>query len=228
MSSIFNNKTCPGGAVHCHTGAGSVSFPEYNTKIEATFNNLYSKGWVSGFLNWKGCKAGDIVLLNFGLHYNDHNQYNNMMKILAHDINTYLNSTQHGYLLYMQTFPQHFRIGSKKAGYYTPHEDQGEGSEISGKRCAPYHDINIAHRHDWRNRIADTYLKNTTIPIIRVSEGLYSQFDAHVDGDSTLTPFNRADCTHYCLHSAAFDYVHMMTYNHLLLHVPLLPAEPEK
>ena len=147
------------------------------------------------------------------------------MRSIANEINTYLLNNNHAQLFYLQTYPQHFRIGSKKAGYW---DDKWNSTERRGKRCAPYHDMNVAHHHDWRNRIADTYLKNTTIPIIRVSEGLYSQFDAHVDGDSTLTPFNRADCTHYCLHSAAFDYIHMMTYNHLLLHVPLLPAEPEK
>ena len=147
------------------------------------------------------------------------------MKQIAIDINTYLSNQSHAHLFYLQTYPQHFRSGSRKAGYW---EDKVEPSERRAKRCAPFRDINIAHKHDWRNRIADTYLMNTTAPIIRVSEGLYSQFDAHVDGDSTLIPFDGPDCTHYCLHSAAFDYIHLMTYNHLLLHVPPLPAEPEK
>ena len=161
------------------------------------------------------------------------------MKILSHDIHTYLASVNHGYLFYRETLPTHFWDGSDKAGYYAPPPTpgsasgsgvyQGVGNEThSSKHCVPYHNITIAHHHDWRNRIADTYLMNTTIPIIRIAEGLYSQFDAHVDGDSTLTPFHKADCTHYCLHSAVFDYIHMITYNHLLLHVLPLPAEPEK
>ena len=52
--------------------------------------------------------------------------------------------------------------------------------------------------------------------IIKIAHGLYSQYDAHVGGDSKIIDFNIPDCGHYCAQSGIFNFVRRMIFNNIL------------
>ena len=87
------------------------------------------------------------------------------------------------HILFLETPPTHFNITKDTNGYYKLSKD---------KRCAPLADVEVAHRMDWRNRILEEKFNNNNVTIISIADMLRSQWDAHIDGDSRLTPFEKA------------------------------------
>jgi hypothetical protein len=148
-----------------------------------------------------------IILVSFGLHYNkdngkniqeiDNGHYFNHMQLFLLDCQAMLSNSNSSLKVYfIQTFFQHF--SNSENGYYNG----------SSNACASFVDDDVAAEKDWRNRIADLLLIPAKIPIIRISSGLKSQWDAHM---------GHGDCTHYCYPSGVFTYIMDVLYNSLLV-----------
>lgn len=74
--------------------------------------------------------------------------------------------------------------------------------------CAPIADEKQAYQKDWRNRLLEEHLPAfKSHHIVRISEALYSQYDAHVNYGDSFRPEPHMDCTHYWTGSGVFRYV---------------------
>ena len=86
--------------------------------------------------------------------------------------------------------------------------------------CAPfsydYTNATLVAEHDYRNAILHALLKNDNVfTIIPIAHGLYSQWDAHVEG-SKIVSYAGFDCTHWCYPSGVFKFVQRMVYNYIV------------
>jgi hypothetical protein len=150
----------------------------------------------------------------------------------------------HTLFFFLETFPQHFTNEYNGNGYYYVPQ--------ASEHCVPHTASPAKqYELDIRNRIADEIflssssqqpqqqeeevkkeeevvgeekmgLRKSDIPIIRVVEGLSSQYDAHVEGGENIminahhaNPHFDADCTHWCAQAGMFQYVHRVVYNYI-------------
>jgi len=213
---IYNNVTCPfGRKEHCHYLPGlnsmSATIESINSSLYFGWFDGYTRGYLGNICQHFNLGPNDIIIMNFGVHYNNvgrliKSHYEDHLKMFVSDAKTI--STP---LYFMESLPQHFSRsnGDTQNGYFFDPE--------ATKSCAPIGNgsIDVAASRDWRNRLAEQYL-NDVVPIIEVASALYSQYDAHVDGDSPLVDFDRADCTHYCAPSGVFHYIFAVIYNTFL------------
>ena len=102
MSNIYNSKTCPEGKVRCHVGGDSqISFPEYNTTIDVQSYPWYLDNLLRNLSYKHNYNKNDIVIINFGLHYNGRDDYNGLISRIASDIKTYYTNESHIQLFYL-------------------------------------------------------------------------------------------------------------------------------
>lgn len=174
-------KVCPLHSVHCHIGGGLIQFPLLNSSI--VYRNMYTyhrKSLMNEVLI--GCSVEDVVILNIGAHYNAKEEFEEHMQNLATDLYKIRHYRGSPIVLFRESLPTHFSYSVNQSGYF----QQGEVSTS----CKPYsHIMNTTeiYNKDWRNRIADKYLNLSNIDgVIRMAEALYSQYDAHIDGDSKV------------------------------------------
>lgn len=154
------------------------------------YNNIFIDKYATSY---------DIIIYNFGLHYNKYPDKNDITPD-EQDFITHLqqfvleynkigfNTKDSSKLYFMEVLHQHFP--QIENGYFA-----GGGGNQS---CKDFYDYKIAKEQDWRNRALDNVLLLSDIPIIRVSDGTLTEANQH---------FQDGDCTHYCHLSGVFSYV---------------------
>lgn len=213
---IYNNITCPyGRKEHCHYIQGSntarATIDTINSTLYFGWFELYDKGHLDRICQEFQMGPNDIIIFNFGVHYNNvgrltKSHYEEHLQTFADDAKSNNQKTR---LFFIESLPQHFtRVNKELAnGYFFGPE--------AATWCDPIGSDELAASRDWRNRLAEQYLSNV-VPIIQVATALYSQYDAHLSGDSSLVHFDPGDCTHYCAPSGIFQYIFTMIYNAIL------------
>ena len=194
---------CPFGSLHCLLHETYCHFENEDIRIThqmmlkfGAADNLYAP------IKHHFLTNDDIVVVNFGIHYNDEVSYKEDLELFREVILS--NFSDKGcskpHILFMQTSPQHFRSSN---GYF-------ESPEKSTFECVPI----PSNFSDWRNECLDSILSED-VRIIRIAQGLYSEYDTHV-GSFQFMPSQYADCTHFCYPSAIFSYIHRVIYNTIL------------
>lgn len=212
---IYNSKTCPFGASHCHLTMASAWFPLINASMHFTWVNRYGTEQIlQKIISHNKLSSQDIIIANVGIHYNFGEQQllERDLRLFLRDIHSIKDQNINMPLIsFLESLPQHFSGNRLGNGYYNREE--------AGTACADVVHNNISHAHamDWRNRIVESVLGDT-IPLIRIADALLSQYDTHLNGNnSKVVEFSTADCTHYCAPSGVFRYIHTMIYNTLLI-----------
>jgi len=208
-----------------------LAFPEYNTKIIYDKSVIYrgtEDATVKRIVEEHKMKKNDIIFYNFGLWVGDVDKFKRSMGEFLDEIRELEKSASIVLprILFLETFPQHFPTPN---GYFD--------SAMQSKPCVPLSLLDetssssheqdpstiisstssekIQHwreNHDWRNAIARQAIADAGVfvDIVGLAEGLYSQWDAHVDLDKSRpeeTWGGTSDCTHYCSHSAVFQFI---------------------
>lgn len=191
---------CPFGTNHCHMNRGTVHFPTINASYYYERDGKYGSYFYKYISN--RTKPDDIVLFNWGIIYNDQEEYLSDLKILRYDLLNWSRSLLPKNSFFLESTPQHF---------------SGEGSWKPGsKYCVP---LSSTYK-DWRNQIVHdifniTLQRHLDLYIIPLAKGLYSQYDSHpvhsVNGNF--------DCSHFCFPGGSFDYIHRQIYNKLRYHL---------
>jgi len=211
---IYNRVTCPYGGLHCHFTHGVIEFPDFELKIELIFLIVIgSDMMIPNLIKDRGVRPQDIIMTAFGLHYKRKVDFVGGLRAFAAGLRMLPLENVPG-LFYMESFPTHFGGNTFDAGYYEPNRyDQG---------CLPLDDTYLRNFTAYQERAYRsnlTLLENSpNLKIIRIAEGMNSQYDAHIDGDSTAVAFSQADCLHYCANSAVFDFLKTQIFNHWLGH----------
>lgn len=208
-SKIFNSITCPFNAIHCLFHHADVHFPHFNMSLH--FRWSYPRWLISPsssifrealkYIVDLKLQVNDVVVLNFGLHYNVKHAYAEELEHFRVQLLEHRSSLL-PHILFQESFRTHFATAN---GYYT----------AEATSCKPYGNTTFAFESDWRNRLLDEYLGNV-IPIIRISAALESQWDAHIDGDSKIVSYSSPDCVHYCAHTGVFEYLKLILFNYIL------------
>lgn len=215
--------------VSCYLLSGEVYFPENNISIWYQQLNSYSKRSKQQLHTVVESNAHrpDIVLINFGVHYNDYKSYITDLLSFKGDMQGIMErqrtDSHHISWHWIESFPQHFTYGyynfSADSDFRTSllNRDKSDTDLLhsaswsnSSLHCVPVTNMTHYYQEDWRNRLAEVALPEfyTNHRVIRIAEPLYSQWDAHVDyGDSKRVTRAAADCTHYCTGSGVFRFV---------------------
>lgn len=208
---VYDTTTCPLQGKHCHLSGGVMRFADFNASVIFRGISQYThRGFFKEILA-DGTNI-DIVILNWGLHLNDKSIFEEQVKLLAHDLVDIHNSPT---IFVRESFATHFSGRMNQSGYFdTSHN-------IDNRKCLPLSG-NSSHirSFDWRNMILEERLNASLVKIIPVAKAMYSQWDAHVDGDSRMVHFHRADCVHYCAQSAVFTFIKQITQNYIESYVP--------
>jgi len=200
-----------------------VSIPSINSTLAFAWIDKYSKGLLpkvaNSSVNGRKMSAEDAIIFNFGVHYNhvgtktsySRERYEDDMKLLVSDVQAMSAvgpSSLPPRFFFLESLPQHFTTMTHLDGYFIESE--------AANYCVPIGSDNEMAAKDWRNRVAERHL-GSLIRRIEVARPLYSQYDAHIAGDSQLGDFDPGDCTHYCAPSGIFQLIHSMILNALLL-----------
>ncbi|RYH30818.1 hypothetical protein EON65_04060 [archaeon] len=205
---------CPFDKFHCvNPHEGDAFIPHSNTSLHIRDFILFRGGELSSILNSLKLRNGyDIVIFNFGLHYSDRLEFNHAFERLMLELSEY--EQAHDSLpifIVRESTPQHFPILPN--GYYT--------KEIYKIDSCGYVDPEKIRQGDWRNQVAidliNRHNRNSAwhIGILRVAEGLYSQWDAHVAIGPMLRGFRPPDCSHWCQPGGVHRYLLTMIANAL-------------
>lgn len=148
-------------------------------------------------------KSGVVLLLNFGVHYNDADRqsYRTHMSNLFNSLEnaTVAYPSKRFIFVWLESSAQHFQ-GGQGNGYY----------QLNKTQCGPIR--NTSREADWRNAEVDSILQGAAFfeqpnvlfrvaPFRSLTEPLY---DTHVRG-------NYEDCTHFCwspmMYMPVFDFL---------------------
>ena len=216
------NVNCPfADGTHCHLPIkGTVHFHSVNLTILYRHIGWFyiARGQLREIFRGIEVQESDILIFNFGLHYNKFDgekvitlfgeeDYKNALRIFADDVKT-LNLLQSTYFL--ESTPQHFD-GPNSSGHW--HTKGG------GYKCAPLANEATAAESDWRNG----FLHNRSISnlpdkmvIVKLAHALYSEWSDHVgQGKNTV---QGADCTHWCKSSHVLEFMKMSVFSYLNAH----------
>lgn len=187
-----------------HFNSADVFFPFVNATVSFRKRWMYSAGdlerAVAGLTNLH------LVVVNFGLHYNsfprkppqepDPGDYRNALTLLSRDMGSFLTEKPPVELFLLETLPQHF-AGSTTNGFYN--------FDYKMEGCRPIKNVS----DDWRLSTMHSIKYPPGVKIIKVTEALYSQWDAHIEEGVD------GDCSHWCFESAALRYVRLQIWNAL-------------
>ncbi len=220
-----NEINCPfGQGKHSHLLGGWINFPLVNASIVQVGQYNFNYQEVSGHLKriTIPLTKHDIVIYNFGIHYNNEDEFKYAIKDLKADFPNLLatfseDRNNQPQWFFLGTTPQHF--DTPKTGYY-----KQETKDYHKTYCDPFANETETFEADWRNRMAEKALVgfHDHLHYIPMARGMYSQYDVHV-GLEPL-PYAPIDCTHWCYPSNIFKYVHMIIYNALKKHIRALPS----
>jgi hypothetical protein len=231
--------TCPfNQANHSHLDGGWINFPLFNASI--IHFSLFNYHFVAlkDLLDDLAVPltSHDIVIHNFGLHYDNETDNQRVMNTFAYDIVKFLNDetpsnlkpkpkpklnpnpnknhpksttksvSNHGGANWFFLDTVPQHFSTPLNGYYSKHMQRPAVCEAT---------INFTEKfiHDWRNRIAEKALSNihSRFHYVPMALALYDQYDAHVGVN--LLRFSTVDCTHWCYPSNIFRYLHMIVLN---------------
>lgn len=199
-----NDMVCPMGAKHSNCYGGAIFFPSLNTTLVSKKLYKYNKDIFFSTLSRLKVTKRDIILVNYGMHYNVEKEYNNVMQNFARDISdAYRTGKLTSHIAFLETTPQHY---SNPNGYFS------YGKEY-GNFCVPLQYEQEQVSRDWRNIVArNALLAHPYVSLVQLAFGLYSQWDAHVAHEPMETP-PWLDCTHWCFPSSALRYLMLIIYN---------------
>eukprot|EP00667_Euglena_gracilis_P015599 EG_transcript_16240 len=203
----YGMDTCPvKSGHHCHLSAATASYPEYNASISVKGTHLHELDHKAHAANppqdyfEKGNLRSprDVLLLNFGLHFNNPDVYRTLLQNFVGKYAA-LSPTTRPFLLWVECSPQHFNAsGSAKEdlamGQWRPHVPS---------LCSPYADPLGAHQTDFKNRFAEQLCAAHNVSVLRVAAASIWQWDAHV-GLQFVDRKYTYDCTHFCQPSGVF------------------------
>jgi hypothetical protein len=203
--------------------SGEIYYPQTNTTIiysGSHINHIYNKPHAeNSFKDYiqfgKLFSPYDIVLLNFGAHFDAPAKILNITRRLAEEYNqtrTHHSST-HPILLWRETAPQHFHPSSNHLavpmGYYAGSANQS---------CTPFTNYTRAYRDDFRNRISEKWMSKYSIPIMKIWNVSAPAWDQHYFSAT------KSDCTHFCEASGVYYYWRDLLFNI----IPLLLQERKR
>jgi hypothetical protein len=238
-----NEINCPfGKPQHSLFAGGWINFPVVNVSIIQITASYYGfKEFEAVLHQYAPLSSHDIILYNFGMHYNNETEYGLQMTRFAEDMKTkFLNTSYHWHRRREEheslvshgdavlnddetdetstessLVPELFFIESSPQHFDSPLNGyyKQETNDYHKDYCDATTDMNLKYEHDWRNRIAEKALINLhpRLHYIPMAYALYSQYDAHV-GLEPL-PYAPIDCTHWCYPSNIFKYMHMIIFN---------------
>jgi hypothetical protein len=218
------------------TSGSEAYFPSFNATMKFGGKDHHSAFTFSQYskpdlrhlvLKALGLRSRDIVVLNFGTHYNDEGDYYTDMETFAKemlDLKEGIDKDKVPSFFFLETPPQHF-VGSNHGNY-----DAADHRRLD--RCKPSTNETLRAYHDFRNKIARYHLNPLQdlgmMRIINCAQALYRQWDAHVAADNTLTKVSTADCTHCLTPSGVFHYIHTAIFNDIDLYAPQSFSIPKR
>jgi len=213
---------CPLGPKHCHLqiheNASAVAFfPHYNFTftIHWLAGTEYKFGKLASILRLHKINYNNsFVILSFGVWHNYVKDFIKAVEELGRELN--INPPLRQVLTILESTPQHY---GGENGYYNFQKQDGPQ-----KSCFSTNIYN--ETLDWRNHFLNKIADSYSIPVIRISKGLQSQWDAHLSRDSVSKKFlsEFLDCSHWCAPSGVFRYIFDMMYNSLLKNFQLEEA----
>jgi hypothetical protein len=213
-----NEVTCPNDReVHSNCYGGVSRFPTFNVTIINKKMYKYSKDYFFGTLQRLKVTSRDVILVNFGLHYNEEKEYSHAIESFNQDIqeSSILTTAK---LAFFETSPQHYPTSN---GYFKQGDQNGNQCQAFSYDTSSAVNSYIAS-HDWRNEIIQRVFRSSAssstsaapVRVIPLAHGLYSQHDAHVAIEPYPSP-PWLDCTHWCFPSGALRYFILHMYNGL-------------
>jgi hypothetical protein len=231
--------TCPfNQAIHSHLEGGWINFPVVNASIIHLSAFTYDFNALKSMLNSLAMPLTrhDVVIHNFGLHYNEEHEFQIAMNAFVSDISGLLNTVtsssssdesssidtnlsesedQGSHLNKDQQQhggPHWFFIDTLPQHFSTPLNGY-YSNNMPKPMCQATTNFTEKFENDWRNRIAEKALSNvhSKLHYVPMAPALYDQVDAHIG--LNLLKFSTTDCTHWCYPSNIFRYLHMMVYN---------------
>lgn len=212
---------CPFGASNCQMDEGEITIPEYNASIAYHFDAKYSSGVMLKYINDWNVGRDDILIYNFGIHYNSEMDMSAaLVDAFLPDVRQLRDKAEAGenvaHMLknnfyFLESLPQHFARVDVPNGYFTP--------MYAASWCDPFSNVTQTKEFDWRNNLLHTHLTPVGVPIIPIADALYSQYDAHLGMDPILFKDRViADCTHVCNPGPVLPYIMLEMYNRMLRH----------
>ena len=197
--------TCPFGVEHCYIEHATVSYPLFNASfsIQTThFGKRHGEQLLQEFIDPFKLGRNDVILFNFGLHFNDMKLYERLLTNFTID---YANTKKRlgkdmPLVIWRETSAQHFANGGP-AGYYKG------GNRV---HCKNNSTKDLFYEHDVRNRVMDNVIA-LVIPIMRLVNSTYMETSSHIDV-ALMSPYT-TDCTHYCLPSSPLYIFRDLLYN---------------
>ena len=181
---------------------GQISFPDTTTTIAIRYDTKFDVEHISTTFADMRLTTRDIFIFNIGLHYNDKSAYESVLRKALDTISTVNRTRSLPKMFFLQTTPQHFATDN---GYFNP--------QLSSKNCTIKSSPGQMKNGDWRNIALDNTISKwrdfgsiRNAHVIRIANALYSQYDAHIDR-------NGSDCTHFCIPSAVFPFIHRTLFN---------------
>lgn len=210
---VYTDVTCPLKEKHCHLWASSILFPDAQSSIEFRDIYDYPPNSLRSWLHDTGPR--DVVVINFGLHFNDKSSFESALQSFSKDLSDYfaMKGNEAPKILFRESLPTHFETKTSSAGYFHDKDGQPKGARCVPLPAAASYEQIVAD--DWRNNLLEKYLNSTGVGLMKVAKALYSQYDAHIDGDSKIVSFEAADCVHYAAQSGVFHYLKRIHLNYI-------------
>lgn len=215
--------TCPLGKFHCHMEHGKLYFPEYNATIifdKTVYYRSPDDTTIQNIIERNKIESTDVMFYNFGLWIDDVDKYKRMINDFLTEVREIKQAAATTSfvlppILFLETLPQHFHTPN---GYFNstnftiwfmpceplslslPYETNLGSNTTSHDQVTHWRE-----EHDWRNTVVKDAIASTdaSVDIVGLADGLYSQWDEHID----LSDIVSTDCTHYCSHSAVFQFI---------------------
>lgn len=215
MNEWKDARICPLKDIQCVHKDGIAIFEEVKLTIQVLSVAKYEPNLFTSLVQKYYLTSSDIVLLNFGLHYWDgEEQYKADINAMSREYEETMRGKPSPRWFFFESFQQHYGTMSPDNGYYNVSSSKFQ------QVCSPLRSLKIARETNWRRTLLRAHL-HRDIPLIAITEGLLTQWDAHIDRDSAMLQHVVAiDCTHICHSSGAMRYILRMVYNTLLAHIP--------
>eukprot|EP00667_Euglena_gracilis_P015675 EG_transcript_16307 len=190
----FNEKLCRFGAEHCVLHGGCATFPHMSSRLCYVSDRLLQKPFPA-----YGLSNTSILVGSTGYHHRTQESFQNAVAaFVGHYVQ--LPPASRPVVIWSELPAQHFP--QHPSGYY-----QRAWQQYT--HCAPV-DREAGYAHDWRNRIADSYMKAVGIPILRLWNATQPLWDFHVVSNGR-TANAEPDCTHYCLPGPTLQWAVVLT-----------------
>lgn len=168
---------------NCCTASSCVTFYGHGARICSVRadNALFSQ-------TNKRClrclQEGDIMIANIGLHFNVRGEYAKAIKMGISDLQRIMKKVS---VIWRTNPPQHFD---------TPGGNFYKGARTAARGCKAVGGLPMMQKAEWRNSIANPFIKKAGIPIMHVWETALKFPELHPGSMG-----NKMDCLHWCEYS---------------------------